>query len=59
MIPDILSRFAYPASVAHRDLSKHGSLQEVGDVKRIQDEEARDIEEKELLKASLLETPPR
>ena len=58
MIPDILSRFAYPASVAHRDLSKHGSLQDVEDVKRIQDEEARDIEEQELLKTILNETHP-
>ena len=59
MIPHILSRFAYPASVAHRDLSKHGSLQDVEDVKKIQGEEARDIEEQELLKASLKETPPQ
>ena len=25
-IPDVLSRWAYPASQAHRDISKHGSL---------------------------------
>ena len=38
MICDILSRWAYPASKAHRDLSKHGSEQDVEDVKRILEE---------------------
>ena len=47
MICDILSRWAYPAFIAHRYLSKHGSEQDVEDFKRILEEEARDIEEHE------------
>ena len=47
MICDNLSRWAYPASKAFRDLSKHGSEQDVKDVKKILAEEARDIAEQE------------
>jgi hypothetical protein len=58
MICDILSRWAYPASKAFRDLSKHGSEQDVEDVRKILAEEARDIAEQEKFKASQKEQHP-
>ena len=38
-IPDILSRWAYPASEAFRDISKHGSIFDQKDVKEIMRQE--------------------
>ena len=46
MIADILSRWAYPASKAWRDISKHGSEEDLKAVKEIIEEE--EMEETEL-----------
>jgi hypothetical protein len=35
MIPDILSRWAYPASQAYRDISKHGTLEDLEEMEEI------------------------
>ena len=45
-VPDALSRWAYPASKAWRDVSKHGSKEDVEEVEKIKAEEQR--EEREL-----------
>ena len=45
-VPDALSRWTYPASKAWRDVSKHGSKEDVEEVEKIQADEQR--EEKEL-----------
>ena len=58
MICDILSRWAYPASKTFRDLLKHGSEQDVEDVRKILAQEARDIAEQEKFKASQKEQHP-
>ena len=41
-VADALSRWAYPASKGYRDMSKHGSQQDVDDVRKIKEEEAAD-----------------
>ena len=41
MIADILSRWAYPASQAWRDVSKHGSVEDTEHVRRIKEQEER------------------
>ena len=46
MIADILSRWAYPASKAWRDISNHGSEEDLKAVKEIIEEE--EMEEREL-----------
>ncbi len=35
MIPDILSRWAYPATQAYRDISKHGTLEDLEEMEEI------------------------
>ena len=44
-IADHLSRWAYPASQAYRDISKHGSEKDKADVKKIIEEERLEAEE--------------
>ena len=39
LIPDTLCRWAYPASEACRDVSRHGSAQDADDVKKLIEEE--------------------
>ena len=43
-IPDHLSRWAYPASQAYRDISKHGSEKDKEDLKKILEQERREAE---------------
>jgi hypothetical protein len=58
MICDILSRWAYPASKAFRDLSKHGSKQDVEDVRKILAEEARDLQSRRSFKRAKRSSTP-
>jgi hypothetical protein len=53
MIADILSRWAYPASVAHRDISKHGSEMDDREAKEIITQEKFEEEESELFERTL------
>ena len=45
-VADALSRYAYPAGQAYRDISRHGSMEDLEDVrrwKRDEDEEENDL----------------
>ena len=47
LVPDALSRWAYPAGNAWRDISKHGSLEDIEEVRKIEEQEEQEERESE------------